>query len=489
MIFHSHLKSQLDEVASIIGEYAISKEDVCIVGSLILTYYGVRVNKDIDIIIKEDIRNQLFDSKKAIKLSENVELVSMNWFSKRIRDDEIISNDKYHDTIHGFKIAKIELVYAKKKYSGRPKDKTDLVLLNKAFKKINVDNELVEQLNMTLNHKTLLRRMSIKKIFYYLFSNIIPKLNKLKYSKNADTDLLIMQDTSKILAKQMKNGKFNRHDIVVRYLAIEQYYGKNNIGFDLYNKMQKMRIGKNGDTTQKVVLLAKSIELFGFCNQSPIIVDKNQKLIDGSHRFASALYFNIDAIPLKRFRFRKNIEYGIKWFEENKFDEPEIKLILNKTDEIFLDKGIFFPVILWPPVQKYFDEIEYKLSINYRVIKSLDYNFQDSFEFFIKDVYEIDDISAWKINKKIKGMENYQQDVRIIYIEIFNPQYRQKENNNHDISKEVENIKRIYRKEYSCRVENYFHDIIIHIGDNYFHNRSINTILKKYDSCISQNIK
>ena len=35
----------------------------------------------------------------------------------------------------------------------------------------------------------------------------------------------------------------NRYDVFVRCLAIDNYFGKNDYGFNMYNKMQKLRVG------------------------------------------------------------------------------------------------------------------------------------------------------------------------------------------------------------------------------------------------------
>ena len=59
-------------------------------------------------------------------------------------------------------------------------------------------------------------------------------------------------------------------------------------------------------------------------------------------------------------------------------------------------------------------------------------------------------------------------NIRIIDIIIKNPEFRKKGNQNL-ISVKVEELKRIIRKKYSNNIDNYFHDIIIHIGDNFNH--------------------
>jgi len=92
-------------------------------------------------------------------------------------------------------------------------------------------------------------------------------------------------------------------------------------------------------------------------------------------------------------------------------------------------------------------------------------------------LYKIDDIKDWKVDLKIKGMSGYSKDIRVIKIEILEPKFRKKENGQL-ISEEVETLKKQIRESYKEKIDNYFHDIIIHIGDNYSHTKQSQNLLK-----------
>ena len=64
--------------------------------------------------------------------------------------------------------------------------------------------------------------------------NIVVELRTIHFSLDV-TELFFQHNT--------KQG-FLRYDMIVRLLAIENYYGINDFGFDLYYKMQKARNGK-----------------------------------------------------------------------------------------------------------------------------------------------------------------------------------------------------------------------------------------------------
>ncbi|MBU8907592.1 capsular polysaccharide export protein, LipB/KpsS family [Desertibacillus haloalkaliphilus] len=142
-----------------------------------------------------------------------------------------------------------------------------------------------------------------------------------------------------LISKQFNDDVFNRVDLIVRYLAIEDYYGKNNYGFKLYKKMQKNRSKHIAKTylrrKRKFKELIESVEKQGLKKDSYVNLDSKSHLLDGSHRVACALYFNIDEIPIQFREKRKKIDYSINWFKNNGFTEEEIKLILDKQTELF----------------------------------------------------------------------------------------------------------------------------------------------------------
>ena len=473
----------LEELTEVLKKYNISKDDICIVGSSVLSYYGLRINKDIDIIIKKNSRTKKFGNLNTFNISNNIECVKFHWLPHpEISDDVIIENSSYHfiDSDSGFKFVKLELVLAKKEYIRRDKDKNDIKLIRNYFFNHSFDKQLY---NKVRYKKSILQKIKNRLRPYY------KKLKDLEWTYCANSDMLIMQNTEKLLAYQYKDGKFNRYDIIVRYLAIEEYFGKNDFGFDLYKKMQEkrgylQRIDHKvvDDSLKKFISLIKNIEKKGFDECSLIPVDKNQALIDGSHRVATALYFDIKLLPLKLNRKRFDTIYSLEWFEKKGFSQDEINLIEQKKKEIFYKKDIYFQIILWPPVQKYFGEIESSIKEKYNILDNYNISFKDksSFKDFVFGIYESDDIDDWKIEKKLTGFNNFDLSIRVIEVEITNPRFRRKGLNNHDISQEVESIKKEYRTKYKDKVDDYFYDIIMHIGDNYHHTREIAKVIRKY---------
>ena len=276
---------------------------------------------------------------------------------------------------------------------------------------------------------------------------------------------------------------FNRCDIVVRLLAIENYYKKNNFGFDLYRKMQNRRIGKDREEFYDIRFdnLIKSYDKNGYDNKSCIELDRGLSLIDGSHRLALGIYHEKYSISALVRPYRFPVKYNIEWFYENNFTNEEIGLIQSRCVQMFDTINLPFVCILWSPVREYFDEITALLNDLEEVVDYKDYVFdQMQFKRIVNGVYNVDDVEQWKIDKKLSFMMDLSQQqysIRLVKLKVKNPRYRLKARANKLLSSRVEDIKRIVRHRYSSAVENYFYDIIIHIGDNLFQNNYIECFL------------
>ena len=121
--------------------------------------------------------------------------------------------------------------------------------------------------------------------------------------------------------------------------------------------------------------------------------------------------------------------YGINWFKSNDFNSNELDIIEDNKQSLFMSNYLFFEIILWPPISKYFDEIEELIGEEFSIISSKAYNNIPHFNKYIKALYKIDDIKDWKVDLKIQGMSTYTKDIRIINIEIPQPDFRHKGNN------------------------------------------------------------
>lgn len=288
---------------------------------------------------------------------------------------------------------------------------------------------------------------------------------------------------------QYYNGYFNAVDIVVKYMAIENYYGKNDYGFALYRKMQSKRV--NEDWSERYRMLIKSFEN-GIDITSYLEVDLNYSIHDGAHRLALALYHNIDEVPTKIF----NVEacrraYGMDWFEKNDFTEDEVHLIRTKLHDLLEMARKPYFCILWTPARQQFNAIESAIGnvemgvqIEEEISLALKH---DELEKFIYDVYETDDIMKYKLDLKFEHImsslsadhyadENY--ELRIIKLKIDNPDFRLKPLSGLPQSRTTMRLKKKIREMFSEKITEYYYDIIMHLTDNQIQNDAVSEIIR-----------
>ena len=145
-------------------------------------------------------------------------------------------------------------------------------------------------------------------------------------------------DTRWVFDHSMKTN-INRADILVRMLAIDAFYKKNDFGFDFYNAMQRTRCSLNdkvsadyADHLDCFIELIQSMKK-GYDYTKPILLNSNRELLDGSHRLSLCMYYNIEKIPVIICDNQTSIDYSLQWFLDNGLQHFE-KYILQKYKEI-----------------------------------------------------------------------------------------------------------------------------------------------------------
>ena len=305
-----------------------------------------------------------------------------------------------------------------------------------------------------------------------------------------------------LLLNQRKNNQFSRLDVVVRNCFLSSI-GTSKYAFyrDLYKKMQFIRTGHNNHIkgvpwVEEFLLLDRSFYKEGYLEEFPLVVNEDKHLINSSHRAALCLHHKIDKIPISICKdWKKHLEksgsktktyfnYGKTWFEQNNFSDVETRLINNAKKKLFEDLNLFFYVILWPPVEKYFLKIYREIEENYEIINYKQVEFKNNLESVMKDIYEVDNIEEWKLEKKIQSMKESttSKSVFILKINLFATKFRNKiQHPDCIISEDAELIKRRIRDNYRDKVNKYFYDIIVHMSDNYEHVDHIREVLKKHN--------
>ena len=459
--------NDLLELTDLLKLNNISKDKICLVGSSTLSLIGIRDQDDIDIIIHSECNQSLKGDYKCIERVKNP-------WSTLFSDDEIIKDPSLHILYSGYKFVIPELVYHKKIWHNRIKDKDDISQLYE-YSKAHSEWDwgiIKHNLPTTSIIKRFLARFYDKYLHYKgILSNLSNYINL-----NDINSVYNVVPTNYLLSQQVLENSFIRYDVVVRYMAITSFYDKNDL-ISLYNKMQEKRKGSRFSNPWKFFKkLIVNIEREGLEHDQPILVNQDLHIVDGAHRLACALYFKEPFISVKINKGFLPSPFSLEWFRINGFTEKELDLIENRKLDLFLSNHLYFEIVLWPPVFDFFDDIERLISKEYSIIEKNDYSNMKNFNEYVRNLYKIDDIKRWKVDIKINYMNTYAKNIRVIKINIPEPDFRKKSNGKY-ISRRVEDLKYKIRKEYSKKIDNYFYDVIVHIGDNYIHSSKTTNLL------------
>ncbi len=294
------------------------------------------------------------------------------------------------------------------------------------------------------------------------------------FQKSGERCVRLTVKTADLLLCQYNAGRFDAYDTVVRLLAVENYYQKNDCGFALYQKMQKARGSYESHNESRFWELIKSVEANGYAKDSLIETDRNMILYDGSHRLALALYHEIDSVDVRMVRDAfGDRSYGLDWFWKNSFTREEIEIIINRCKEVIEECTPDFYAIFWPAMNDYMDEV-YKdleqlseqMRFLWKPLKSLSFD-PLGLSLFIDGVYSSDDTAQESIDKMKKHMIGGATcEVHLIQIRFDCPDYRINAPTGLPLSTNGEKLKEIICSRYMSRIDDYYFDNICHIPYN-----------------------
>lgn len=295
-----------------------------------------------------------------------------------------------------------------------------------------------------------------------------------------------------------KDSLYNRVDLFVRLLAIDQYYGKNSYGFDLYEKMQRVRLEQvevkkalegREYSRETFTRLIQSFEKNGFDSRFPLGIDIDGKLYDGSHRLALSIYHKLDNIPvyIEESIGKFDCKYDLDWFLRNGFSKEELRKITIKMDDVLKSYSKEYILIIWGPALQYRSIvnsiIKEKLLVSERY--SIHFDNSDKMASFIENIYLYDNCRQDRFIVKKEKLLNGPLSCEI-YKVTFRNSYEIVSNKRGHVSvfnKEVEEVKNNIRKKISSLMsKDYYFDIVVHTTDNRENTDHVQNVIQRYKS-------
>jgi hypothetical protein len=180
----------------------------------------------------------------------------------------------------------------------------------------------------------------------------------------------------------------------------------------------EVRKGDLGGFSRQFAQLVVSMREKGFDPMWPIPVARRTGIIlNGAHRVAAALACGVRLVPVEYRDDVDGLTWDFDWFVENGFSPFELDRIARAW--IDLAQGRAACVILWPPVEAHWDEIEREISSRLPIAAKRDYLFAPTaFGELIRDVYATDwgPIVGENIERKIALFGSYHPHVRFLVV-------------------------------------------------------------------------
>ena len=147
---------------------------------------------------------------------------------------------------------------------------------------------------------------------------------------------VVERNPKDIFFLQVRDNLFCRPDVSVRYMAIENYYGENDFGFEIYAKLQEIRnySGYSEVAVAQFRNLIDSYEKNGYNPDSFIIADKKLRLRDGAHRLALALYLKHPVVSTAVYDSETFGNFTYQWYLDRGFTQQEIDLTHSKSEQL-----------------------------------------------------------------------------------------------------------------------------------------------------------
>lgn len=312
---------------------------------------------------------------------------------------------------------------------------------------------------------------------------------------------MIQKSIDTLLLQEMTETGFNRCDIIVRLLAIEEYYHKNNFGYQFYQLMQEYRFrekphiqeAKIADSLGKFKELIGSIEKNGYQEREhPIYLNESDELMNGAHRIAACLFYNIEylhfAYTPNEEHYRDHIKYGMEWFERY-FDSYYCSIICNRMRELFKSRGGLAYAIVWPSAYEQLDQVEERINESFMVVSWKDvifYSREDLFT-FIDMVYKCDSYRPGRVSENLESIpQSPKYPIRLYQLKYpyndrcFLTDMCGKKNMLNTKIEYLYNTKEQIRKAFSQTMNDYVFDNAFHCGDSIAENKYLQGIFNLY---------
>lgn len=463
-----------EELEKFLEESDIRKSDICLVGSISLSVRGLREHGDLDICIHSDKRDQI----NTESLDGFVTLVEERYNNIELSDDELISDDTYHDVIDGFKVVRPEICFSYKKLRDLPKDERDVELLENYSQSTDDWDWSLYRSDYSQRPNSLLSRgvqslqsdgvvVTVDKILGLASRKfpLIQKLNRYLPIYDIRTPYETIQrrtrelTTAELLNRQYASGQFIGYETVAYWAVAQADRSGSEPRFD----------------TSKLGLDLDALRSSSISESESIKLSQRHHILEPISTTA-CLNGGCETVDVS-FIFDKVETKDKQWLQECGLAQEEINHLENKRIDLLEEHGALFYAIFWPPTHEKFEAMEETLGEKVSIVRSYDAEISDIPE-FVHAIYDAQTDTApdWAIDWKAETMSEFPNIIRVIEIELPNPRLR------NGISTEMEMVKNDLRHAFMQDFPDEYYLSIVHATDSFTDNLKTRDVIQAYST-------
>lgn len=423
----------------------INSDSLCLVGSSALALRQIRLNNDLDVITIDET-DDLLDI-------NNVEVTTDKYEHLGLSDKDIIEDNKYHDFINGHKIIRPELEYSYKLYRGKKKDLADIELLKeyqqscsewkqdliiyesptslidlvKQIRRFGVSStthlfrRYAQDTNPRLDlfifgRRSLIARVSqslkrdgvlttFSRGFQIIKDNdptgLLDKYSKPRYKIRAgnliDGGIGLEGSLKDIIESQLQASDFQRYDLILCLLAIEQQISLDQLGVIKDDKLHSsLEVVKDYIQDWSPARISIGINLDGE------ILDPGLLTIGISE--------SADRVSLELREENLINTYDMTWLCNSGLSGEVIRKSEARCEELLDELGFVYKFFVWPPARRFRKTIEDVISSYGSIIERQDLEMTpETFEDFVTEIYGVEHQFTDKTQhaSKLQGKSNY----------------------------------------------------------------------------------
>lgn len=116
------------------------------------------------------------------------------------------------------------------------------------------------------------------------------------------------------ISKLIQQEPYDNYALAVRFIAIENYYNKNDIGYDIYVKVfsQHCEVETARNRLKRFISLIADWDKNGYRDENDILIDENYRRVEGIHRLALACYHRMKYIYCNIYPYSDNYDVIMK---------------------------------------------------------------------------------------------------------------------------------------------------------------------------------